>query len=261
MDGLLFVSSLPEAGSNGRRPARRQDVPAGRPGSRSRPPFFAATGGTWWLASSPGPSPASDQPGLPLPPPPLPTLHTPPRVRPGAATLPAPLTDFMAEAMSSYLSACSARRARCSSCSRSPIAASVVAAGLGTLRPSEREEGGGRGAAPGNARALRVGNLKGAAAASHSLARPLWATAGLASAAPAGRRLAPRAQRTAARRDSRALAACPPPAAPAARAPPPGSAPRAAAAACACARGRQGGGGAAETAGEGRGRCSPAFYF
>lgn len=45
--------------------------------------------------------------------------------------LPAPLTAFMAEAMSSYLSACSARRARCSSCSRSPMAASVVAAGPG----------------------------------------------------------------------------------------------------------------------------------
>lgn len=33
----------------------------------SRPPFFTATGGTWRLASSPGPNSASDQPGFPFP--------------------------------------------------------------------------------------------------------------------------------------------------------------------------------------------------
>lgn len=33
----------------------------------SRPPFFTATGGSWRLASSPGPNSASDQPGFPFP--------------------------------------------------------------------------------------------------------------------------------------------------------------------------------------------------
>lgn len=41
------------------------------------------------------------------------------------------LTAFMAAAMSSYLSACSARRARCSSCSRSLMAAAPCSSGRG----------------------------------------------------------------------------------------------------------------------------------
>lgn len=164
LDRLLFVSSLPKAGSTGHRPTRRRAVPAGWSGSRSRPPFFTATGGSRRLASSPAPTPPRTSPHfLSLPPSPATTpLHTPPRVRPTAATLPAPLTDFMAEAMSSYLSACSARRALCSSCSRSPMAASVVAAGLGSARPSERAEGG-RGCAAGRARVAGAGTVSGAA--------------------------------------------------------------------------------------------------
>lgn len=170
-DRLLAVSSLPEAGSNGHRPARRRGGPGGMVWLLLPPSFLHRDG------SHPprDPTPPRTSPDfLSLPPPPPPNLHTPPRVRPTAATLPAPLTDFMAEAMSSYLSACSARRARCSSCSRSPIAASVVTAGLGTLRPSEREEGGGRRrSAPRNARAVRVGNLNGAATSRSLPQRPL----------------------------------------------------------------------------------------
>lgn len=260
-DRLLAVSSLPEAGSNGHRPARRRGGPGGMVWLLLPPSFLHRDG------SHPprDPTPPRTSPDfLSLPPPPPPNLHTPPRVRPTAATLPAPLTDFMAEAMSSYLSACSARRARCSSCSRSPIAASVVTAGLGTLRPSEREEGGGEAEI---CASKRAGGASREPKRSRHLTLAPSATVGLASAAAhppaerARRRLAPRAHGP--QQGGQPRARCVPSAACAARASPlqPGSEPRAAAAACACALGRQRGGGVEGTAGEGRGRCSPAFYF
>lgn len=69
LDRLLFVSSVPKAGSTGHRPTRRRGVPAGRSGSCSRPPFFTATGGTRRLASSPDPTPPRTSPHfLSLPP-------------------------------------------------------------------------------------------------------------------------------------------------------------------------------------------------
>lgn len=233
LDRLLFVSYLPRAGSTGHRPARRRGVPAGRSGSCSRPPFFTATGGTRRLASFPDPTPPRTSPHfLSLPPSPATTpLHTPPRVPLTAATLPAPLTDFMAEAMSSYLSACSARRALCSSCSRSPMAASVVAAGLGSARPSERAEGG-RGCAAGRARVAGAGTAEPPA----GLRRAGLCRAGLCRAR---RRSLARRPRS---RTDRGVC---------------GSEPRAAAAARACAPGRQRGGGAAVLQGRGGGAAPP----
>lgn len=127
-------------------------APAGRPRSRPTPPPFFPHHRGWDAVAASCPDPPRAGPARTsfLTPP---ARHTPPRARSAAATLPAPLTDFMAEAMSSYLSACSARRARCSSCSRSPMAASVVAAGLGT--EPLRRWGEGRGSAPQDARAVR----------------------------------------------------------------------------------------------------------
>lgn len=172
-------------------------------------------------------NPASEQPALPFPPSPAATpLHTPPQVRPTAATLPAPLTDFMAEAMSSYLSACSARRALCSSCSRSPMAASVVAAGLG-------RESGRRAGMCGWART-------GGGSRNCKRSRPLGC-AGLSCAGLgcAGRRSLARRPRS---RTDRGVC---------------GSEPGAAAAARACAPGRQRGGGAAVLQGRGGGAAPP----
>ena len=125
---------------SGRRPAPRcagRELPLPDGPAPAQPPplsFLTTAGGTRWLhPAQTHPAPGRPgRPSSPRPPARPPARHTPPRARSAAATLPAPLTDFMAEAMSSYLSACSARRARCSSCSRSPMAASVVAAGLGT---------------------------------------------------------------------------------------------------------------------------------
>lgn len=260
LDRLRLVSSLPEAGSNGRRPARRRGVPAGRSGSRSRPPFFTATGGTGRLASSPGPSSASGQPGLPLPPS-LPRHYPPYTLLPGYDPQP---PRYQPHSPTSWPRPCR----RISPPARPGGLAAAAALGPPWPLPwwlpgwvlcapqRERKGGAGTGAskrADGasreperSRRRLTVGDPRARLSRRPRLPGDGWRLA-LTDGGKAGE---PRAGCVPSVRG-----VC------AARASPPGSEPRAAAAACACALGRQRGGGAEGTAGEGRGRCSPAFYF